>query len=238
MVVVSPISPVGLNTGSWSPYFARWAQYGLLAAIARWAIRRLPGVALRLPRAVFWRPFRALVVWTIGIPGLRYPGLRYPGLRYATPRAVFWRPFRAPIPPRQICHICRRQMSKPPRQICHICRRQMSKPPRQICHICRRQMSNPPRQICHICRRQMSKPPRHLWRGGGRQAGGEVTLPLAKYVTSAAGRCPTPLAIYGEGVADRPGVRSSIIEPRREFRLNIAKNAKNLSTLLNLGKIC
>ena len=38
-----------------SPYFARWAQYGLLAAIARWAIRRLPGVALRLPRAVFWR---------------------------------------------------------------------------------------------------------------------------------------------------------------------------------------
>ena len=37
-----------------APYFAI-AQYGLLAAIARWAIRRLPGVALRLPRAVFWR---------------------------------------------------------------------------------------------------------------------------------------------------------------------------------------
>ena len=34
--------------------------------------------------------------------------------------------------------------------------------------------SIPPRQICHICRRQMSIPPRHLWRGGGRQAGGEV----------------------------------------------------------------
>ena len=33
---------------------------------------------------------------------------------------------------------------------------------------------NPPRQIYHICRRQMSIPPRHLWRGGGRQAGGEV----------------------------------------------------------------
>ena len=31
-----------------------------------------------------------------------------------------------------------------------------------------------PRQIYHICRRQMSIPPRHLWRGGGRQAGGEV----------------------------------------------------------------
>ena len=76
-----PISPVGLNTGFFFallplairafflPYFARWAQYGLLApyfasaqygllaAIARWAIRRLPGVALRLPRAVFWRSF-------------------------------------------------------------------------------------------------------------------------------------------------------------------------------------
>ena len=32
----------------------------------------------------------------------------------------------------------------------------------------------PPRPIYHICRRQMSIPPRHLWRGGGRQAGGEV----------------------------------------------------------------
>ena len=56
-----PISPFGLNTGSGSPYFALWAQYGLLAAIARWAIRRLPGVALRSPQAVFWRPFRARV---------------------------------------------------------------------------------------------------------------------------------------------------------------------------------
>ena len=34
--------------------------------------------------------------------------------------------------------------------------------------------SIPHRKICHICRRQMSIPPRHLWRGGGRQAGGEV----------------------------------------------------------------
>jgi hypothetical protein len=56
--------------------------------------------------------------------------------------------------------------SIPPRHICHICRRQMSIPPRHICHICRRQMSIPPRHICHICRRQMSIPPRHLWRGG------------------------------------------------------------------------
>ena len=41
--------PLG-NTPSRSPYFALWAQYGLLS----------PGVALRLPRAVFWRPIRAL----------------------------------------------------------------------------------------------------------------------------------------------------------------------------------
>ena len=34
--------------------------------------------------------------------------------------------------------------------------------------------SIPPSQICHICRRQMFIPHRHLWRGGGRQAGGEV----------------------------------------------------------------
>ena len=47
-------------------------------------------------------------------------------------------------------------------------------PHRQIYHICRRQMSIPHRQIYHICRRQMSIPHRYLWRGGGRQAGGEV----------------------------------------------------------------
>ena len=46
-----------------------------------------------------------------------------------------------------------------------------------------------PRHICHISHRQMS-------------------IPLAIFVTSAVGRCPFPLAIYGEGVADRPGVRS------------------------------
>ena len=46
-----------------------------------------------------------------------------------------------------------------------------------------------PRQFYHICRRQMSIPPRQL-------------------ITSAAGRCLFPLAINGEGVDDRPGVRS------------------------------
>ena len=33
-------------------------------------------------------------------------------------------------------------------------------------------------------------------------------FPLAKSITSAVGRCLFPLAIYGEGVPDRPGVRS------------------------------
>ena len=50
----------------------------------------------------------------------------------------------------------------------------MSIPHLQISHICRRQMSIPHLQISHICRRQMSIPHLHLWRGGGRQAGGEV----------------------------------------------------------------
>ncbi len=92
----------------------------------------------------------------------------------------------------------------------------------------------------------MSIPHLHLWRGGGRQAGGEVTFPhrkihdarrggrlyplakfltsavgrcpfpLAKFLTSAVGRCLLPLAIYGEGVADRPGVRSNINGPGSE----------------------
>ena len=44
----------------------------------------------------------------------------------------------------------------------------------QISHICHRQMSIPHLQISHICRRQMSIPHLHLWRGGGRQAEGEV----------------------------------------------------------------
>ena len=77
-------------------------------------------------------------------------------------------------------------------------------------------------KISHICRRQMSTPHRHLWKGGGRQAGAEVAFPsqnrqrpqrgrlfpLANYLTSAVGRCLHPIAIYGEGVADRPGLRS------------------------------
>ena len=59
-----------------SPYFARWAQYGLWLRLCAHCVARIrlrnrpislslhtgschPGVALRLPRAVFWRPFRA-----------------------------------------------------------------------------------------------------------------------------------------------------------------------------------
>ena len=65
-------------------------------------------------------------------------------------------------------------MSIPHLQISHICRRQMSIPHLQISHICHRQMSIPHLQISHICHRQMSIPHLHLWRGGSRQAGGEV----------------------------------------------------------------
>ena len=37
---------------------------------------------------------------------------------------------------------------------------------------------------------------------------GRCPVHLANFLTSAAGRCPVHLAIYGEGEADRPGVRS------------------------------
>ena len=89
-------------------------------------------------------------------------------------------------------------------------------------------------KISHICRRQMSTHHRHLWRGGGRQAGAEVTFPsqnrqrpqrgrlfpLANYLTSAVGRCLHPIAIYGEGVADRPGLRS-----HSHRKIDYARNA-------------
>ena len=89
--------PLG-NTPSRSPYFALWAQYGLLAtAIARWAIR------LR------------------GRPGLRYA---YPGLYSGAPSGRSISPFpnltsaagRCQFP-RSKPHICRRQMSIPPLNI-------------------------------------------------------------------------------------------------------------------------
>ena len=49
----------------------------------------------------------------------------------------------------------------------------------------------------------MSIPPHVInARRGGRP------VHLANFLTSAAGRCPVHLAIYGEGEADRPGVRS------------------------------
>ena len=137
-----PIS-LALNTGSLSPYFA-CAQYGLLAAIARWAIRRLPGVALRYTPGCVLAPLQ----------GARCSNDRKPGvaLRY-TPGCIL-APFQGALFPH--------------------------------------------RQICHICRRQMS-------------------IHLAIFVTSAVGRCPFPLAIYGEGVADRPGVRSTRPKPLARF---------------------
>ena len=59
---------------------------------ARCSDDRKPGVALRLPRAVFCRPFRALDVATIGNPGLRFA---YHGLCSGAPSGRF-------IPPRHL----------------------------------------------------------------------------------------------------------------------------------------
>ena len=53
--------------------------------------------------------------------------------------------------------------------------------------------------LSHISHRQMSIPPR-------------------RFLTSAIGRCLFPLAIYGEGVADRPGGRSGVIGRGYKYR--------------------
>ena len=57
-----PISPYGLNTGFWSPYFALWAQYGLLVALFR-PMGSIRALATLLPRMGQYAP-------------LFYPGLR------------------------------------------------------------------------------------------------------------------------------------------------------------------
>ena len=79
-----PIS-LTLNTGFWAPYFAN-AQYGLLGGYWREANTPplLPGVALRLPRAVFWRPFRALAWVVIRLPRPRGCTSFTPGCILAT----------------------------------------------------------------------------------------------------------------------------------------------------------
>ena len=73
---------------------------------ARCSDDRKPGVALRLPRAVFCRPFRALDVATIGNPGLRfaYHGLcsGAPGLRFAYHGLCSGAPSGRFIPPRHL----------------------------------------------------------------------------------------------------------------------------------------
>ena len=98
--------------GLLSPYFARWAQYGLWLRLCAHCVARIrlrnrpislslhtgschPGVALRLPRAVFWRPFRAL---SSPSPNQQCPhrGRPFPLAKSTTPAP------RASIPPRQI----------------------------------------------------------------------------------------------------------------------------------------
>ena len=86
--------PFGLNTGFGRPIACGNTGFG--AAIGARPIRRpiLPGVALRSPRAVFWRPFRALAWIAIRLPQPRgctsftpTPGLHfvYPGLDSGAP---------------------------------------------------------------------------------------------------------------------------------------------------------
>ena len=88
--------PLG-NTPSRSPYFALRAQYGLLS----------PGVALRLPRAVFWRPIRALY-FPFPKPHICRRQMSIPPLQTShLPQADVNSPISKP-------HICLWQMSIPP----------------------------------------------------------------------------------------------------------------------------
>ena len=123
------------------------------------SMRRIPGVAsrgsLRLPRAVFWRPFRALIpIANQQRPPWRaqcaaFPGL-LPGGRYAYPGlcsgALSGRSFPSPI------DNARRGGRLSPSHVIN-------------------------------ARAAGVFPPRHLWRGGGRQAGGEV-IPLSRVQAS------------------------------------------------------
>ena len=57
-----------------------------------------------------------------------------------------------------------------------------------------------------------------------------MSIPLAKYLTSAVGRCLFPLAIYGEGVADRPGGEvwgTGLDDKRRQMRIHFLYRIKN-----------
>ena len=69
-----------------------------------------------------------------------------------------------------------------------------------------------------------------------------MSIPPRKLITSAAGRCLSPLAIYGEGVADRPGVRSiglqrevkraggEVKSPRERSKSTKTKKGQNLNS--------
>ena len=142
-----PIS-LSLNTGSVSPYLARWAQYGLCVALSR-------------PLG----SIRALV-----IPGLRYA---HPGLYSGAPSGRSLHP-RQIDNTRTAGVISPSQNQQHPHRGRHFPIAKSTTPAprasfshRQINHA-RTAGVSPHRQISHICHRQMSIPHRHLWRGGGR----------------------------------------------------------------------
>ena len=162
-----------------SPYFARWAQYGLwlrLCAhcVARIRLRNRP-ISLSLhtgslsPYFARWAQYGLwlrLCAHCVARIRLRnrpislslHTGSCHPGVALRLPRAVFWRPFRVLISPHQICHICRRQMSIFPSYAINARRRGRPFPISKSITPAVAGVSP------HI----------HLWRGGGRQARGEV----------------------------------------------------------------
>ena len=136
-----PIS-LSLNTGSLSPYFALWAQYGLLAtAIARWAIRlRGRPISPYGLNTGFW--LRLLPVGQYAFAVAR-------GCATLTPGGILAPHQGALFPLSQTSHLPQADVNSPAPNLTSAAGR---------CQF--------PRPKPHICRRQMSIPPLHLWRGG------------------------------------------------------------------------
>ena len=105
------------NTLRISPYFALWAQYGLLSS--RGCAPLHPGLYSGAPSG------RSRQARAQSIP---------PATRASSPLACHKRPQRGRLPPSHAIN-ARNAGVFPPRPIYHICRRQMSIPPRPIYHI-------------------------------------------------------------------------------------------------------
>ena len=177
-----------------SPYFARWAPYGLSVALFRplGSIRALaPAMcSLRCAHTPTQPPYFAIAPYGLSVALFRPLGsiraLVIPGLRYAYPGLYSGAPSGRSLPPHQInnARTAGVHSPSPNQQRPH---RGRALPPRRINNARAAGVHSPSQnqQRPHRGRPfplaesttpapRASIPPRHLRRGGGRQAGGEV----------------------------------------------------------------